>query len=128
MLLLNSLAIPLKYVLAGLRYFSEHYNSIHGGPQPSIDAPTSDDYPLYNSPEFSARCAVQQEDLTQDPFIAPPPPINLNLDGDLSDDPDGKDIPVEPSAFDNVDFDRSNLVDSLEAIDNFNLADSFESF
>jgi len=47
-----------KYVLAGLRYFSEHYNSIHGGPQPSIDAPTSDDYPPYNSPEFAARCAV----------------------------------------------------------------------
>jgi hypothetical protein len=39
------------------------------------------------------------------------------------DDPEGKDIPVETSAFDRVDLDISDLGDGLEAIDIFNLAE-----
>ena len=42
----------------------------------------------------------------------------------MFDDPDGKDLPVEPSAFDRVDFEISDLVDGLKVIDNFNLADT----
>ena len=38
-------------------------------------------------------------------------------------DPEGKDLPVESSAFDRVDFDISDLGNGLEAIDIFNLAD-----
>ena len=102
-----------KHVLAALRYFSEHYNSIHGGPPPSIDVPIFTDYPPYNSPEFASRCGVQQDDLTQDPFIPPPPQNSPDGGDELSDDPDGKDIPVESSAFDRADFDISSLVDDL---------------
>ena len=113
-----------KGVLSALRYFLEHYISIYGGPPPSIDAPTSADFPPYNSPEFAARCAVQGEDLTQDPFIPPTPANDHDGGGEVLDDPDGKDIPVESSAFDRVDFEISNMVDGLEAIDHFNLADT----
>jgi hypothetical protein len=113
-----------KHVLAALRYFSEYYNSIHGGPPPSIDAPIFTDYPPYNSPEFASRCGVQQDDLTQDPFIPPPPQNGPDGGDELLDDPDGKDIPVESSAFDRADFDISSLVDDLQAIDIFNLSDT----
>ena len=66
-------------VLAGLRYYMELYiNLNHGGPVPSIDAPISADYPPYNSAEFAARCKVQSEDLTQDPFVPSPPQNNPN--------------------------------------------------
>ena len=57
-------------VLAGLRYYMELYiNLNHGGPAPSIDAPISADYPPFSSAEFAARCKVQPEDLTKDPFF-----------------------------------------------------------
>ena len=81
---------------------------------------------------------MQPEDLTQDPFI-PPPPQNSPNEGDKGslddpdgkdegdkgslDDPEGKDLPVEASAFDRVDFDISDLGDGLKVIDIFNLAD-----
>jgi hypothetical protein len=101
-----------------------YINLNHGGPAPSIDAPISAHYPPYNSAEFAARCKVQPEDLTQDPFIPPPPQNNPNVvDEESLDDPEGKDLPVESSAFDRVDFDISDLGDGLEAIDIFNLAD-----
>ena len=134
----SRLPLHVRYVadkaLAGLRYFMELYiNLNHGGAAPSIDAPISVEYPSYNSVDFAARCAVQPEDLTQDPFIPPPPqdpPPQNNFDegGELLGDPNGKDLPVESSAFDRVDFETSDLVDGLEAIDNFNLADTLKSF
>ena len=111
-------------VLAGLRYFMELYiNLNHGGPAPSIDAPISADYPPYNSAEFAARWTAQSEDLTHDHFIPPPPQNNPNeVDEESLDDPEGKDLPVETSAFDRADFDISDLGDGLEAIDIVNLA------
>ena len=93
-----------------------YINLNHGGPSPSIDAPISADYPPYNSAEIAARCKVQSEDLTQDPFIPSPPQNNHNeVDEESLDDPEGKDLPVESSAFDRVDFEyRLNEGDSIK--------------
>ena len=69
---------------------------------------------------------MQPEELTQDPFIPSPPQNNPNeVDEESLDDTEGKDLPVDTSAFDRADFGISDLGDGLEAIDISNLADVY---
>ena len=100
------------HVLSGLRYFVEKYAFDRGsGPTPSIDAPTSNSLPPYDSEEFKARFAVESDILTQDPFEPRDNGVDIGDTGGIyHDDPDGLDIPVEPSVFDDPSFNISNIL------------------
>ena len=133
----NSIPSKVKYVcaqvLAGCRYFQELYLHLKSAkPPPSIDPPSARDLPAYNSKEFIERVGLGVGQLTQDPFVrqaTPAPPGNTvgarASPANAPNDPDGLDLPDENSAFDITDFNPDSIPNSIEALDLFNLHDTF---
>ena len=128
-------------LLAAQRYYYENYLHINGGGQAStIDPPLEVDFPTYGSAEFAERVSLDPEILTQDPMITPNnggggggangdadggAGADGGGDGVVPDDPDGNDIPVGPSAFNDPNFDPNNIVDDKTALASFSFSDTF---
>jgi len=79
--------------LNAMRFYLEHYSHAHGGPAPSIDPPNVANFPEYSSTEFSARVAIDQEALTQEP-VPVATPDNYGINGAAGGD-DGRALGVE---------------------------------
>jgi len=120
-------------VLAGCRYFQELYLHRKSATLlPSIDPPSALDFPAYGTEEFYERAALGPALLTQDPFVRKASPAPSGSAGGARagpvgtrNDPDGLDLPLETSAFDNPNFDPASIPNSIEALDAFNLNDTF---
>ena len=79
-----------KMTLNAMRFYLEHYMCAHtGGPAPTIDPPNVANFPEYASIDFSARVAIDQNALTQDPFPAATPNNNREYDGAAGGDHGG---------------------------------------
>ena len=131
--------IPLKVkyvcfqVLSGCRYFKELYLHFkRATPRPSIDPPCALNLPAYGTAAFEERSASGPEPLTQDPFVHQPSPTSPGNTGGARaspavppNDPDGLDLPVEHSAFDDANFNPDLIPNSFEALDSFDLKDTF---
>jgi hypothetical protein len=80
--------------LNAMRFYLEHYSHAHGGgPAPSIDPPNVANFPEYSSTEFSARVAIDQEALTQEP-VPVATPDNYGINGAAGGD-DGRALGIE---------------------------------
>ena len=92
-----------------------------------MDAPTAAALPPYASTEFEQLLGAECQNLTQDNLASPSPLRNDNAMGDNreegynNEDPDGNDFPLEPSAFDNPNFDLATISNDLKAMDHFSL-------
>ena len=134
-------------LLEAQRFFCEKYAHINsGGHAPTINQPTAADFPAYGSTEFAERVSVDPDTLTQDPTNAPnnvgggadtnggggggangdsEADADFGGRGVVFDDPDGNDLPVQPSAFTDPTFDVNSIVNDKSALDLFSFDDTF---